>query len=125
MKGSGILSHIVTINVKYKNLETLKEVCEIMNLKMVYIQHKFTYGSTVEGYNIRLNNWSEPIVITTEGDIIYDNTHEVRYGSKELTKFKNTYCLVETKKQLKKNNLKYRVLPSNDEEEVIKLEVNI
>jgi len=121
---SDVMSHIITIEAKYKNLSVIKEVCESMNVQCVKGVHDFAWGSKVEGYKVYLKNWYEPIVIKEDGTIIYDDmTEKFQKDDKvsELTKFKNMYCLKETERLLKKQNLKYKIYESDDE---IKIEVS-
>jgi hypothetical protein len=120
MKVGDIMSHIVTIEAKYKNLSVIEETCKLMGLEFSKGIHKFTFGGKSEGYKINLKGYCEPIVITEEGSIIYDDMYDKMFNNNELTKFKNNYCLIETERLLKKQNLKYKVTRENDE---IKIEV--
>ena len=115
------MSHIITIEAKYKNLSIIKEVCKDMDINIIKGSHNFAWGSKVEGHKVYLKNWYEPIVIKDDGTIIYDDLTEKWEKSSQLTKFKNMYCLKETERLLKKQNLKYKVYEDNDE---IKIEVS-
>lgn len=120
MKVSGIMSHIVTIETRYKNVEMIQETCKRLGIFMEKGSYKFTFGGTVEGYKVYLKKWFEPVVITEDGELVYDDMYDKYTDNKELSKFKNTYCLIETERLLKKQNLKYKVYEQDEE---IKIEV--
>lgn len=116
------MSHIVTIKTQYKNEESIKEACQLLNLTYEKKLYNFIKNKPTECYLIKTPCFSKPVVINEDGYMQYDDMIDLFNNDKIITKFQNTYTLIETEKQLKKQHLKYKIL-SNKLDEEIKIEV--
>jgi hypothetical protein len=82
------MSHIVTIEVKVRDLEAIRKTCQRMELKEPCCGKARLFQKTVQGILVRLPEWKFPIVIDLQtGNIQYDN-YEGNWGrQEELDKF--------------------------------------
>jgi hypothetical protein len=116
------MSHIVTIKAKYKNANIIKEVCKKLGFEYEFTDFKlYNYTSNSKGHRIKLADYCS-IFITEDGDLVHDDMINMMARDNQFNKFRNTYCLIETEHLLKRQNLKYKIIQSEESDE-IKIEV--
>ena len=96
------MSHVVTIQVSYKDMEVLKaSVVELFGKWIGPGTHHLYDGAQV-GTGFQLLNWLFPIVIKADGTLAYDD-YNGRWGNvQDLTKLKQCYAKNVAIKQARK-----------------------
>lgn len=117
------MSHCTTIDVKFKDINILKKVCKKLNLEFEENSYQRFYDGKIEyGTKIKLPNWNYPIIVKSDGNVIYDN-YEGNWGDeKEINKLKQHYAVEKTKSIAIKNGYTFTEKKVGND---IKLFVNI
>jgi len=68
------MSHIVTIQVEVRGLETTRSACRRLELKEATHGKASVFGTEIEGVLVELPNWVYPVVCNPDtGEVRYDN----------------------------------------------------
>jgi hypothetical protein len=89
------MSHIVTLNVKINDKETLRQVAEEDLGLSVKLKETVTYFGGVKrtGMTVRLPGWNYPVMVMDDGELIYDN-YNGRWGDQgQLNQLVQNYVI--------------------------------
>jgi hypothetical protein len=107
------MSHIVTLNVKIKDKETLRQVAEEDLGLRVQEKETVTFygGNTRTGMTVRLPGWNYPVLVTEDGELLYDN-YEGMWGSQDqLNRLIQNYTIASVYKAAGSRPVTSEVLP--------------
>ena len=118
------MSHVAKLEVKFTNLEAIQRACERVGGRFLGKGIEKFYDETeVGGYLIHFPDWQYNLVITAEGNLIYDN-YEGEWGNQAyLDKFKQLYAVETAKIAAEANQYYYQeeTLPTG----VLKLTIEV
>jgi hypothetical protein len=108
------MSHVTTVSVEFKDLETLEVAAIKLGAKFTLSETvRFMDGNTVTGPTVRLPGWHYPIVLK-DGQLHMDN-YQGRWGNPaDLNRLKQTYAIAVTKKQARKQGFRVRETQASD-----------
>lgn len=67
------MSHVVSLQVRVTDLEVLKKVLAQTGVTALGQGKYGLYSETMEGFGFKLNSWKYPCVVTSDGQVKYDN----------------------------------------------------
>ena len=118
------MSHIAKIDIQFQDINCIIETAKRLNYEYKQVSNfKFYDGTTATGTAVHLPNWKYPVVITEDGEAIYDD-YGGSWGNREyLNKFKQIYGVEVAKKQARIKGYSCREVQLEDGK--IKLYVNV
>jgi gamma-glutamylcyclotransferase (GGCT)/AIG2-like uncharacterized protein YtfP len=109
------MSHIATIETKFKDKKVLKKTCDRLGIRYENVtNYKFYDGTRKSGLAIYLSGWKYPAVITDEGEIFYDNYNGSWGSIEKLNKVKDYYGLEKAKKAARSKGYSYKERKNKD-----------
>lgn len=86
------MSHTVSIDVKFKNIEAAQKVAEELGCRILGNGNHRLYSSSHSGFAFQFPDWQYPAVIDEDGKIFYDN-YNGRWGrTSDMEKFQEKYA---------------------------------
>jgi len=93
------MSHIATVDIEFKNIQVLKNVCKKLNIKCEEVKNfSFYDGTKKSGLAVHLPNWRYPMILDN-GKVYFDNYHGNWGKMSEFDKVKDHYGLELSKQQ--------------------------
>lgn len=118
------MSHIVTVQVEVRDLEAVRSACRRLELPEPVHGKVELYEKEVEGWQVRLPDWSYPIVCNLDsGEVRYDNFEGSWGDQKYLDRFVQTYSIEKATLEARKKG--YSVYEQPLEDGSVKLNINI
>ena len=68
------MSHIVKLSVEIHNLAALATACERLGYEISAERHAVHFPAGVAcGYTVKIPGWRFPVVVSDDGEVVYDN----------------------------------------------------
>lgn len=95
------MSHTTTMKAKLTNKEAIRTACQRLELQApTEGDYRFYDGRTATGTLVKLPNWKYPVVIQSDGEVIYDNYNGAWGKATELSRFQQEYSAAVVEEQM-------------------------
>jgi len=87
------MSHIVTLNLKYTDVQALETACQKRNISYQKHKHKCQiYSNNVDAiFSFKLPGWTFPVAVMEDGEVKYDNYNGHWGDQSKLDSFSQEY----------------------------------